>query len=173
MESEANRAVEFAQEHALKFDYFMASVALALGGYLLAHSGAPRIGALPDMIFLAGILAIVVGAACAILRIANYAHTLHLQAEAVRLGDTIKAMEETLKDGSTVIRDALTGEILKAADARQRVENLRTQRGALDSKFIKLNRVARAQYHARDWLIILGFVMVAVARLFGAEIASN
>lgn len=160
-----------AHEAVVKLDYFLASIALAIGGYLLTHSPIPRSLLDPGSLLVVAILALLVSCYLALRRIELYSRVMFAQVGMAHCSGRITALAEVLSDTTNLfVLDQLSGEKVDRESATSSLEQLRTTYNRLSDDEDKLIAQCARAFVWRDRTLIAGLAMAFGARLLGAPL---
>jgi disulfide bond formation protein DsbB len=164
----SDKVYENWRQAAERFDYFVLGVTGALCAYLSQSYKPVKLGCNPSSLELVTLLLFVLAAIAGFRRIEQviYANLLNhiLLWRNEQRGDLVtKAVGEPLVNKAS-------GEILAPHHIAARVAELSKDMPALQANIEKVGRSSQSWYKLRNWLILLGFVVLVYAKVWSAYV---
>ena len=149
-----------------KFDYFVTGLTGALCAYISQTFTPERISLSPASLELAALLILVASVFAGFKRIeislvaTRYnAHTLRLQEQRGQL---------VSKLGGSPLVNSATGEILSPVSVQTKIQVITEVLPEFDKNATDNSEASGNWYHARNWLLMVGFLMLVASRVWHA-----
>lgn len=166
-EDESSRAYELWRTSAEKFDYFMAGLSAAVLGYIAPTFEPTRLGWNPATLELAAMLAFVGAVLAAFKRIESTVHQQRVGVAKLEKMESVGRLSTALREGIPVA-DIDTTEFMDAKKIEALLAN-RKELFAISKKIEKrIVKKAVRWYSVRDYLLIMGFLLLLSARVWTA-----
>ena len=151
----------------VRFDYFILGVVGALCAFIGQSFHPSRLGWNPDTGQLVALLMFVGSAIAGFKRIEKTNELINVNAHCLRLQEERGAL--TLTSGSGVINRA-TGDVYSEAEVVQRVDYISRVIPSEMHRLSKLGEATWRAYNVRNWLLLVGFLILMGARVWLAYI---
>lgn len=158
---------EWWMEAAHKFDYFIAGISTALAGYLGQNFRPERLGWSPSLLELLSMLAFVSAVVASLKRIESTVHALRVNAQKLEKREIAVQLAEAINLG-TPLRFRESGEEVDSARIQQAHASHEEMVKAAQDLIETIQRRAQRWYTARTYLLVSGFLLLIVARLWQA-----
>ncbi len=156
------------KESTEKFDYFMLAVLGALCAYLAQSYKPTQVGFNPGTLELLALLTLVLGAVIGFRRIEQTMLITLLNQQSLYTNERLGVMASVIQNGPCV--NTQTGQTYTPAFALQESERLTKELEAIKPQFSATKLKALRSYHLRNWLTLVGFLMLLAAKLASAYV---
>lgn len=156
------------KDAAEKYDYFMAGVCLAITSYLGQNLAPAALGFNGSTLEVVAVLVFAAASFCALKRIQTTAHLLRLQLSGAEEAEKHGRALEAIQHEGPVLGDR-TGKLIPRTDLEQRSTAHAQRREIVDTQSKKSLGLASRYFAARDNLLIIGIVLVVIARVWAAQ----
>ena len=153
-----------------KFDYFITGATGALAGYIGQALHPTSIGFNPTTVELASVLVLLVSVAFGLKRIENVIQIIGVNHAALYHEESAGALGAALGPGP--IFNEQTGDVLSSAEAAYLAQLHRGTSKDLRPKLKQLQARGTTYYHARNWCLVVGFLLLLTARILPAYMPS-
>jgi len=152
------------REASQKFDYFVTGLIGALVAFIGQSFSPVPVGINPGTLELASLLILVISFWAGFKRIERNTENLRLTFERNRLEDQLIELR-TAKETGNVAFGMQTGQPLSAVERDKLLESMQGQYNAKHQLLIAFSNSAYRFYHGRNYLLIVGFLLLLVARV--------
>ena len=161
----SDKLFEAARDAQQKFDYFVLGIIGALCAFIGQSFKPDMLGLNPSALEFVSMLMLVGSAVAGFKRVEGTNMLMRVNAQYLRMQEERGMMAPALGSG---VRNGATGEVYSAQDVASKLaaldEVIPTVRAELD----EIGRGTLRSYKARNWLLLAGFLMLLLSRVWAA-----
>jgi hypothetical protein len=150
-----------------KFDYFILGIISALCAFIGQGYKPTMLGVNPSTLELIALLLLVLAAVSGFRRIEKTLLATLINHKQLHAYEARGGMITKIPEGKMLINEA-TGQIYTPQQAGQRVADLTKSIEYFENQLKPVSKAAERQYHLRNALTLIGFLLLLCARIWGA-----
>ncbi|MGY0800170.1 hypothetical protein ACW7G0_14120 [Lysobacter sp. A286] len=162
----SDRLYETWRTSAEKFDYFVLGILGALCAYIASSFEAGVLGPNPKTLELSALVAFFASAMCGFLRVESTVFLTSLNHKYLRSNEQRGLLTQQLANGAPFLNSA-TGQIYSPQHAQAEVEVINQALPSISKQMERAGRRAEVTYAWRNRLVVLGFMLLVGARVWG------